>query len=578
MSSSEESPRVTSLPLHYPEVSHLHDPEILPNVIPKNLQSPTKNEQSTSYIANLSRTDTADIIDQFSIALPELQPLDYPARAASEAEQKISFSAGCHLYPKAMAWSFILSSTLIMEGFDTLLIFSFFTFPAFRQKFGAWTPHNGYQISPIWQFGLSTAAEAGEIVGLLVNGYVADRIGYRWTVVSALAFLIRANIVRDPMGVFQTLSTAYAAEVIPVKLRAYLLSNVNLCWILGQFLATGILRTFVDNTSQWSYRIPFALQWAIGFPILVAVIFSPESPWWLVRHRRQQQARRSVQRLTRESRVNIDQVIAMMEHTNEIEKYLQEDEGISYLDAFKGVDRRRTEIAAMVWVTQQVCGTSLMGWASTFYEQAGFSVDNAFNLSLGIYGLAIVATVISWSLLSCVGRRRLYICGLSALLALLLAGGIVGTLPTSKAQLWCLGSLLLILTFVYNMTIGPVCYVVVAEIPSTRLRMKTVVLARIAYNLAGILVNWMTPRMLSPTSWNWKGKSCFFFAGTTALCLVWCYFRLPETFGLTYLEIDILFQRKARPKKFRELRANLENSGYFSVQGLGRDASTWRRY
>lgn len=553
-------------------------------------------EQTSTNSATLSRTDTAVLTEQLATALPELRPLDLPAREATRAEQKLTFLRGCRLYPKAIAWSVILSSTIIMEGFDTLLIFNFFAFPAFQQRYGTPTPDSGYQISSTWQFALSTAAEAGEIVGLLANGYFADRIGYRWTIVSALTFLLlsillaffavnirmllAAQIICGiPWGVFQTLSTTYAAEVMPITLRAYLLSNVNLCWILGQFLGTGILRKFVDNTSQWSYRIPFALQWVICLPILVAVMFAPESPWWLIRHRRQRDAERSLTRLTRKGKVNIDQTMAMIERTNEIEKYLKEgDGGISYLNAFKGVDRRRTEIACMVWITQQVCGTSLMGWAPTFYHQAGFSVDNAFDLSVGTYGLAIIGAIISWSLLSRFGRRRLYLCGLSALLVILLVGGIVGTLPTSHGQLWTLGSLLLILTFVYNMTIGPVCYVLVAEIPSTRLRVKTVVLARTAYNLAGILINWMTPHMLSTTAWNWKGKSCFFFAGTTALCLVWCYWRLPETFGLSYLEIDILFERKAKASKFHELRVNLESSGYFCIQNSAGEASTWREY
>lgn len=553
-------------------------------------------EQSSSNGATFSRTDAAVLTAELATAFPELRPLDSPAWAATQAEQELTFIRGCRLYPKAIAWSFILSSTLIMEGFDTLLIFNFFAFPAFKQRYGTPTPDSGYQISSTWQFALSTAAEAGEIVGLLVNGYFADRIGYRWTMVSALTILMlsillaffAANIrmllsaqilCGIPWGIFQTLSTTYAAEVMPITLRAYLLSNVNLCWVLGQFLATGILRNFVDNTSQWSYRIPFALQWAIGLPILVAVAFAPESPWWLIRHRRQRDAKRSLKRLTRKDEIHIAQTVAMMEHTNEIEKFLKEDDGgISYLDAFKGVDRRRTEIACMVWIAQQVCGTSLMGWASTFYEQAGFSVDDAFNLSLGIYGLAIVGAVISWSALSRFGRRTLYLCGLSALLTILLVSGIVGSLPTSHGQLWALGSLLLLLTFVYDMTIGPVCYVLVAEIPSTRLRTKTVVLARIAYNLAGILINWMTPHMLSPTAWNWKGKSCFFFAGTTALCLLWTYWRLPETFGLSYLEIDILFERNAKMSKFRELRRNLESSGYFSMRNLPGESGIWQRY
>ena len=277
-----------------------------------------------------------------------------------------------------------------------------------------------------------------------------------------------------------------------------------------------------------------------------------------------------------EGKVNIDETVAMMDYTNKIEMYLnRNDGGTSYVDAFKGVDCRRTEIACMVWVTQQVCGTSLMGWATTFYEQAGFDVNKAFDLSLGIYGLAIIGSVVSWYLLSRFGRRRLYVVGLCALFLILLIGGIIGSLPTSNGQLWTLGSLLLIITAVYDMTIGPVCYVLVAEIPSTRLRIKTVVLARTAYNLAGILINWMTPRMLSATDWNWKGKSCFFFAGTTIFCLIWCYYRLPETFGLSYLEIDILFEKKANVSKFHEVRERLRSVGYFSIDSNERPASDW---
>jgi SP family general alpha glucoside:H+ symporter-like MFS transporter len=589
-----DSPGLSEVhPSHHPECNAK---PALENDGMTSFPSFSQTEQSSLSSATLSRNVTAVFIDQLATTLPELRSLNSSARAATQAEQKLSFLRGCRLYPKAIAWSFILSSTLIMEGFDTLLIFNFFTFPAFKQRYGTPTPDSGYEISSTWQFALPTAAEAGEIVGLLANGYLADRVGYRWTMVSALTFLMfsihlsffAVNIQMllagqilcgIPWGVFQTLSTTYAAEVMPINLRAYLLSNVNLCWVLGQLLATGILRKFIDNTSQWSYRIPFALQWVVCFPILVAVVFAPESPWWLIRHRRPHDAKKSLTRLTRKCKINVDQTIAMIEHTNEIEKYLKKDDGaMSYLDAFKGVDRRRTEIACMVWITQQVCGTSLMGWATTFYEQAGFSVDNAFNLSLGIFGIAIVGNMISWSLLSRFGRRRLYLCGLSAILAILLVSGIVGALSTSRGQLWTLGSFLLILTFVYNMTIGPVCYVLVAEIPSTRLRVKTVVMARTAYNLAGILINWMTPRMLSPTAWNWKGKSCFFFAGTTALCLIWCYWRLPETYGLSYLEIDILFEKKAKASKFREFRANLENLGYFSMVNSAGETSTWRGY
>ncbi|OBT38632.1 hypothetical protein VE00_10997 [Pseudogymnoascus sp. WSF 3629] len=536
-----------------------------------------------------------DVFSKLSAAIPDLRPLDSGARAATRAEQKMTFLGGCRLYPKAITWSMAISSTIIMEGFDTLLIFSFLSHLTFRRAYGVPTGNGNYEIPTRWQFALPTAAEAGEIVGLLLSGVVADRIGYRFTLAAALIFLFLSIFLSFfavslelllagqilcgiPWGVFQTLSINYAAEVMPVTLRGYLLANINLCWVWGQLLATGIVKALVNNSSQWSYRLPFALQWVIGVPVFIAVLLAPESPWWLIRDNRLEAAKSSLLRLTTKWTVNVNETAAVMTYTNEVEKYLNDKPSIAYLDCFKRSDLRRTEIACVVWVTQQVCGTSLLGWAAYFYEQAGLQTNDAFSLSVGTYGLAVVDNVVSWFLLRHVGRRRLYLGGLLTMLITLLAIGGVGVAPTSRGQSWTLGSLLLVLTFIYHLTIGPVCFVLVAEIPSTRLRVKTAVLARVAYNLAGILINWMTLRMLSPTAWNWKGKSGFFFAGTTFLCLVYCYCRLPETLGLSYLEIDVLFERKAKVSKFRELQINLDSLGYFSMDRAERDQLPFRGY
>ena len=372
-------------------------------------------------------------------------------------------------------------------------------------------------------------------------------------------------------GIFQTLSTTYAAEVMPVVLRSYLTSNVNLAWLIGQLTGVGVIRGLVNNTSEWSYRIPFGLQWAYAVPILVAVWFAPESPWWLVRHNKDALAKKSLIRLTTERRnvdedddegeFNPDETIAMMRHTNEVEKYLNSG-GTSYLDCFKGTDLRRTEIAAMVWITQTLTGGALTGYAAYFYEQAGFSTANAFNLATGMYGFAIAMGILSWVFMYRVGRRTLYLGGIIASLVILIVGGIIGSLPRTQATQWALGSMLIVLTGVYDFTIGPVCYVLVAEIPSSRLRVKTVVLARVAYNLVSLVTNYLTPKMLNPTAWNWSGKACFLYAGTTTLCLIWCWFRLPDPFGLTYLELDILFEKRAKARKFREYVLLPHSKGY----------------
>ena len=89
---------------------------------------------------------------------------------------------------------------------------------------------------------------------------------------------------------------------------------------------------------------------------------APESPWWLIRKERPEEARKALQRLTvpeRDPGFNIDDAIAMIRGTNELEKKI--GAGTSYADCFHGVDLRRTEIVCLTWATQALCGSTLMG-------------------------------------------------------------------------------------------------------------------------------------------------------------------------------------------------------------------------
>ena len=300
----------------------------------------------------------------------------------------------------------------------------------------------------------------------------------------------------------------------PVALRAYLTTYVNLCWVMGQLIAAGVLRGFLARSDQWAYRVPFMIQWIWPLPILVGSIFAPESPWWLVRRGRLEDAKASLLALTsKKSDVpfNVDDTVAMMKQTTELE--LAMAEGTSYLACFKGTDARRTEISSMAWVIQAFCGAAMMGYSVQFYEQAGFNTNNTFNLNIGQYAMGAVGTILSWVLMNHVGRRKIYIAGLCAMFALLMIIGFCAIAGTGNTgAVWAIGSMLLVYTFIYDFTVGPVCYSLVAEIPATKLKIKTVVLARNFYNMGGIVNNIIMPRMLNtgPGNWGWgayTGKS-----------------------------------------------------------------------
>lgn len=72
-----------------------------------------------------------------------------------------------------------------------------------------------------------------------------------------------------PFGVFQSLASAYASEVSPARIRHVVVAYINLCWVMGQIIASGTLRGALEIQSQWAYRMPFMLQWIWPLPILV---------------------------------------------------------------------------------------------------------------------------------------------------------------------------------------------------------------------------------------------------------------------------------------------------------------------
>ncbi|KAI1487629.1 general substrate transporter [Biscogniauxia mediterranea] len=491
------------------------------------------------------------------------------AKHASDAEQHMTLLRALKLYPKAIGWSVLLSSTLIMEGYDLALLGSLYASPVFNRKYGTWDEANEkWAVSAAWQSGLSNGARAGEILGLILAGWVSDRYGYKMTTVMSLILMILFVFVLFfapnvqvlavgevlcgiPWGAFQSVTPAYASEVAPVVLRPYLTTFINMCWVIGQFFAAAVNKGSVGRHDEWAYRIPFGVQWVWPVPILAGVLFAPESPWWHVRHGNREAAKASLLRLTarNDPTFNPDDTIAMIEHTNELEKSMKE--GLTYRDCFKGVDLRRTEIVVGIWLVQTLGGQNLMGYFAYFLTQAGMDASNSFSLSMGQYALGMVGTAGSWFLMSRVGRRTIHFSGLCCQLLLLI---IVGSLAFAgtNGSVWGIGAMLIVFTFVYDFTVGPVTYSLISELSSTRLKAKTIVLARAAYNASNIFVNVMTNYQLSSGAWNWGAKTAYFWAGTCLLSTIWVFFRLPEPKGRSYAELDLLFERRVPARKFAE--------------------------
>jgi SP family general alpha glucoside:H+ symporter-like MFS transporter len=96
----------------------------------------------------------------------------------------MTFKQAIREYPAAVFWSWAISLTIIMEGYDTALPVSptsvhwsrwdlsklmdqgnFVGVPAFREKFGVFVNAEvGYQLTPAWQAGLGQCSGVGSIL------------------------------------------------------------------------------------------------------------------------------------------------------------------------------------------------------------------------------------------------------------------------------------------------------------------------------------------------------------------------------------------------------------------------------
>ncbi|KAL7955615.1 general substrate transporter [Trichoderma compactum] len=487
---------------------------------------------------------------------------------AIRAEHELTFGEALKLYPKAIAWSGFVSIGVIMLAFDPQLIGNLYSTPQFARDFGH-LYKGDWVIEASWQTALSMGNPIGQVLGALFAAYPMDYFGRKLTFAACviltagivfiqffsktLGVLLAGELLAGlVLGMFVVIAPAYASEVCPTALRGHLTSFVNLCFVIGQLLGNGVTAGTSKLENHWAYKIPFLLQWFWILVILPGMAFIPESPWWLVRKNRLEDAEKSLRRLA-SPKVNVQATLAFIVETDRLEQELEA--GSTYRDCFKGDNWRRTEISMGVYCTQVLSGIYLINYGTFFFQQAGLPTDRAFDMSVGFLAVGFVGTLVSWGLMLKFGRRTLFVSGLAWLVVLQFVIGILDCIPgRPSGAIWAESSLMLIWNFFYDISIGPVCFVLLGECSATRVRSKTIAAATAAQGLLGIVMTVAIPYMINPEQANLQGKLGFFFGGLALLCLIWSYFRVPETMGRTFEELDLLFDKKVPARQFKSYK------------------------
>jgi MFS transporter, SP family, general alpha glucoside:H+ symporter len=298
-------------------------------------------------------------------------------------------------------------------------------------------------------------------------------------------------------------------------------------------------------SSTLAYKIPFSLQFFFPLILLLFLPFCPESPWHLVRTHNQPLALTTLSRLGYSS-----PSLALSEISKTIQQEHAKATTTSYLDCFQSSDLRRIEISMGIFTVAQLTGVVfVIGCSSYFFELAGLSPSSSFTLSIGVSVLGLVSVVCSWFLINRTGRRSTTLYGLAAIVFLLFLIEILDVIPrkgTVYGQVVCI----IAFAFTYLSTIGPISFTLFAEIPSPRLRSRTVGLGIVVQNVFGIVMNIVVPLLINPDATDLGGKIGFIFGGTALLSVAWCWFRVPETRGRGFAELDRLFERGVPARMF----------------------------
>ncbi|KIL90286.1 hypothetical protein FAVG1_06016 [Fusarium avenaceum] len=489
---------------------------------------------------------------------------------AENQEHNMTVLEAVRAYPAASFWAVNMSCTIIMEAYCLFLIGNFIALPAFAQRYGIFSDKDDkWVIETKWQSALQVIGPVGAIIGVVIAGPITSRIGYRWATILGLmllnafififyfanslpVILISQLFEGIPWGMFVANSPAYCSEIVPLQLRAPATQMLQMFWAIGAIIVGGVAYHFNDLHTEQAYKIPIALQWMFPTPLAILMYLAPESPWWLVRKGRLEDAANAVRRLGRATHVdNAHEAISMMKRTIDLEKDVKEP---SLLELFRGTDRYRTLIVCGVYAAQNLTGNLIANQAVYFFEQAGMPTKTAFAMGLITSALQAVFVMLSWILTTYFGRRSIYLWGSLGNTVLLVALGIAATvgdvksITNSNAQ----AALGLIVSVLFTLGPAPASWVIIGETSSIRLRPLTTGIGRGAYYIINIPCIFLSSWMLNPTGANLGGKCGYVWAGTGAFCLACAYVWLPEMKNRSYREIDILFKRRVPARKWKK--------------------------
>ncbi|HAK95020.1 MAG TPA: hypothetical protein DCM87_08465 [Planctomycetes bacterium] len=412
----------------------------------------------------------------------------------------------------------------------------------------------------------SASALLGCAAGAALAGLLSDALGRKKVLVlAALCFLVSAVGAALPeslaalvvfriigglgIGAASMTSPMYIAEVTPARIRGRMVS-VNQFAIVSGMLIVYFVNYFIAHhvagaaapeaaeawNTQTGWRWMFASGALPAILLLACLFFVPESPRWLTAAGREDRAVQVLARINGSTRAG--------EEMREIKAALAQ-EGGRLAELLQPGMKLVLVVGVALAVLQQVTGINVFLYYAPeiFKNLVAGTKDDAALLQTVVVGVVNISfTVVAIWTVDRLGRRPLMMAGAAGMGVSLAALGAAAYLDRTEG--WVL---VFILGYIasFALSVGPVTWVILAEIFPTRIRGRAMAIATVCLWLANYAVSQTFP-MMDKNEWlaaTFNHAFPFWLYGVFCIALILVVrFAVPETKGRSLEEIERMWR------------------------------------